>query len=66
MRPLLCLGGHDLLELGNGQSGIETLGASFSTVHNSVATVEGKGILQLLQPLLAILVLYKMGSRCCK
>ena len=41
-----------LLDLGNGLSGIQALGADFGAVHDGVTPVQLVGIIQLGQPLL--------------
>lgn len=48
--------GHVLLDLGNGLTGVEVLGASPGAVHDGVASVEGESVLELLSSLLAEVV----------
>jgi len=55
----LCVGSVDLvinsdLDLGNGLSGVEVLGAGVGAVHNGVALVELEGVVQSSQTLLAL------------
>ena len=41
---------QQLLDLGDGLSGVETLGAGLGAVHDGVASVDGEGVSQLVQP----------------
>mmetsp|Transcript_737 Transcript_737/g.2988 ORF Transcript_737/g.2988 Transcript_737/m.2988 type:complete len:298 (-) Transcript_737:19-912(-) len=44
-------GGHTLLHVGNGLSGVQVLRAGLAAVHDGVAAVELEGVVQLLDPL---------------
>lgn len=55
-RWLRCQTGQQFLNLRNGASWIQTLGTGASAVHDSVATVNAEGILQLAQTLRGVLV----------
>jgi hypothetical protein len=47
MQELQALGeSHGLLELGNGESGVETLGTCPGAVQDGVAAVEGHGVVE--------------------
>lgn len=47
MAVTVCLDkGHGSLDLGNGQTGVKTLGAGSGAVHNGVASVQRHGVLE--------------------